>query len=213
MQAWKIPGVAVCIVKDGKVIHQKGYGLTQLGNDEKVSEQTLFPIASVSKQFIGAALATLEAQGKVSLDDKLEKWLPEFEMKDKDYQRQIILADLLSHRSGWKTFQGDLLNTESSMDVPAMLQKFGQITPAYPIRTRFGYSNFGYLLAGETIKPIYGKDWRYFLQATIFDPLNMRRTLIHADAINKASDIVSDHTLKKNQVVVLPAGKPDPQPQ
>ena len=209
MQSWKIPGVAVCIVKDGQVIYEKGLGVTEWGKKESVNEQTLFPIASITKTFTGTALAMLEAEGKVSLDDQLTKWLPSFKMKDKLYEEQITLTDILSHRSGWKTFQGDLLNTESSMEKSTMLEKFGQLQPAYPIRTRFGYSNFGFMLAGEVFRPISGNDWALSVKNLILEPLKMQRTIIYPDQLATATNITSKHTVKNDTIVVLKPDKVD----
>jgi len=80
-------------------------------------------------------LQHLKLKGKISLNDPVKKWLPYFSMKNKLYEQQLTLTDIVSHRSGWKTFQGDLLNTESSMNYPTMIKKFGNQEPAYPIRT------------------------------------------------------------------------------
>ncbi len=79
---WKIPGVAVCVVKDGKVVVMKGYGVKEMGGTDKVNENTLFMIGSNTKAFTGTALAILDADKKLSLDDKVQKWLPDFKMYD-----------------------------------------------------------------------------------------------------------------------------------
>lgn len=206
MQSWKIPGVAVCIVKDGQVIYEKGSGVTEWGKTTQVDEQTLFPLASITKTFTGTAAAMLDADGKISLDDRLVKWLPWFKMKNKLYEEQINLADILSHRSGWKTFQGDLLNTESSMDQATMFEKFSQLQPPYPIRTRFGYSNFGFMMAGEVFKPASGYDWAHFIERSVLNPLNMQRTVIFPDQLITATNITSKHSVRNDSSIVL---KPD----
>ena len=79
---WKIPGVAVCVVKDGKVVLMKGYGIKEKGTSDKVNENTLFMIGSNSKAFTATALAILDAEKKISLDDKVQKWLPDFKLYD-----------------------------------------------------------------------------------------------------------------------------------
>src|SRR3569832_614683 len=79
---WRIPGAAVCIVKDNKVVLMKGYGIKELGLNNKVDENTLFMIGSNTKAFTATALAKLEAEKKLSLDDKVQKWLPDFTMYD-----------------------------------------------------------------------------------------------------------------------------------
>jgi len=97
LEGWQLPGAAVCIVKDRKILLQKGYGASNWDYNSKVDEHTVFPIS----------------------------------LKDKLYEQQITLADVLSHRSGWKTFQGDLLNTESMLAYTEMIQKFGQQNPRF----------------------------------------------------------------------------------
>jgi CubicO group peptidase (beta-lactamase class C family) len=212
MKSWNVPGVAVCIVHNGQVVLQKGYGVRTHGVNANVDEHTLFPIASLTKTLTGTLFSTLAAQGKVNLETPLVRWLPQFSMKDRDYETQITLKDLLSHRSGWKTFQGDLLNTESSLNKGLMLRYFGQLTPAYPIRSRFGYSNFGYLLGGEAIRSIAGMTWAEAVQQTLLDPLGMDRTCLNPERIAADSNIVSAHTELKGKVIALPPDKIDPQP-
>ena len=211
MDVWQIPGVAVCIVKDGQIVFEKGYGVQRLGQPGVVDEHTVFPIASVTKTFIGTALATLEAEGKIQLDQPLIQTLPSFRMKNKLYEAQISITDVLSHRSGWKTFQGDLLNTESTLSKEAMLQKFGLLEPVYPIRTRFGYSNFGFMLAGEAIEPISGEYWATYLQNRFFKPLSMSRTLSTVEAIQNATNISTPHTLVNGKVKPLLHDEINPQ--
>ncbi len=210
MREWKIPGAAVFIIKDGKVLLQKGYGVRNWSTQQEVDDETVFPIASVSKTFTGTLFATLESEGKVSLDDLVKRWLPEFTMKEKSYEEQITLADVLSHRSGWKTFQGDFLNTESSMEYAAMIQKFSKQKPAYPIRTKFGYSNFGFIMAGESTKTITGQDFNTYLKNRFLTPLDMNRTFTFEKDINRELNIASGHTLENDKVKVMPQDKIEP---
>ncbi|MBI1932547.1 MAG: beta-lactamase family protein, partial [Ignavibacteriales bacterium] len=109
MKNWEIPGAAVLIVKDGKVVFQKGYGVTELGKQNKVDENTLFMIGSNTKAFTGTALALLELEQKLKLDDKVIKYLPDFKMKDKWVNDELNLQDIVSHRIGMETFQGDFI--------------------------------------------------------------------------------------------------------
>jgi CubicO group peptidase (beta-lactamase class C family) len=210
MNDWKIPGAAVFIVKDGKVLLQKGYGVSNWNTQKVVDEKTVFPLASLSKTFTGTLFASLESEGKVSLDDLVKRWLPEFTMKDKLYEEQITLADVLSHRSGWKTFQGDFLNTESSLDYSTMIQKFSKQQPAYPLRTKFGYSNFGFIMAGVCVKTITGQDFNTYLKNRFLIPLRMNRTLTFENDINSELNIASGHTLENNKIKVMPQDKIEP---
>ena len=92
---WKIPGVSVCIVKDGKVVFIKGYGIREVGANNKVDENTLFMIGSNTKAFTATALAMLDAEKKLSLDDQVQKWLPDFKLYDPWVAKEAIIRDLL----------------------------------------------------------------------------------------------------------------------
>lgn len=210
MKAWKIPAVAVCVIKDGKIVYQRAYGMTNVNTKQSVNTQTVFPIASISKTFTGTLFATMEADKIISLNDRVDKWLPGFKMKDTLYSQQLILADILSHRSGWKTFQGDLINTESNLDYPIMIKLFSQQKPAYPFRTRFGYSNFGFIIAGEAVKSITGITWNKYLQKRLLYPLGMNRTLVDIDAITRDQNKVTGHSMLSDSLVALNSDKIEP---
>ncbi|MGH8312131.1 MAG: serine hydrolase domain-containing protein, partial [Gammaproteobacteria bacterium] len=101
MHDWQVPGLAVAVVKDGKVVLARGYGVRALGQPGKVDANTLFTIASNSKAFTAAALGTLVAAGKLHWDDPVTQYLPRFELNDPWVTRQITVRDLLTHRSGY----------------------------------------------------------------------------------------------------------------
>lgn len=210
MNAWRIPAVAVCIVKDGRIVHQQAYGIANLRTKQPVNTQTVFPIASISKTFTGTLFATMEADKLISLNDHVTKWLPGFRMKDSLYSQELILADILSHRSGWKTFQGDLINTESDLDYPKMIQLFSQQKPAYPLRTRFGYSNFGFMIAGEAVKSITGRSWNTYLHQRLIAPLGMHRTFVDANLIMQDQNKAAGHSLVADSLVALTEDKIEP---
>ena len=106
---WQIPGIAVCIVKNGKVVIMKGYGIKEAGTNDKVDENTLFMIGSNTKAFTATALAMLHNAKKISLDDKVQKWLPDFKLYDPWVTKETNIRDLLCHRLGFETFQGDFM--------------------------------------------------------------------------------------------------------
>jgi CubicO group peptidase (beta-lactamase class C family) len=210
LSTWQIPGIAISIVKDGKVLVEKGYGVIDRQTNRPINNQTAFPLASISKTFTGTLFATMEAEGHLSLNDLVKKWLPTFHMDDKLYEQQITLADVLSHRSGWKTFQGDLLNTESSLTYGKMIQLFGKQTPAYPLRTKFGYSNFGFIIAGECVNSIRQKTWNEYLNSRLLLPLGMTRTLVFANEIRNDNNLVKGHTVINDSLKILPPDKIEP---
>src|SRR5690606_33130505 len=173
----QIPGVAICIVKDGEVVLAKGYGVRKAGTEDKVDENTLFMIGSNTKAFTGTALALLEHDGKLSMDDKVQKYLPDFTMKDPWVAKELNLTDIVSHRMGMETFQGDFMYWTSDLTMDMVIQKFGLLTPAYSFRTKWGYTNAGYAIAGKIIENVSGKLWNEFLKERIFIPFNMNITI------------------------------------
>ena len=138
---WQIPGIAVCIIKNGKVIVMKGYGVKDYDTKEKVDENTLFMIGSNTKAFTATALAILDADKKLSLDDNVTKWIPEFKLDNKAAGEQAIIRDLLCHRIGFRTFQGDFTYWTCDLTRKEVIEKMSHIKATYPFRTTWGYTN------------------------------------------------------------------------
>ena len=174
---WKVPGYAVAIVKDDKVVFAKGYGLRELGKPEPVDENTLFAIASNSKAFTSAALAMLVDEGKIKWDDPVTKYLHNFQLYDPYVTRELTIRDLLSHRSGLGTFAGDLLWYETQYSRDEILYRVRFLKPTSSFRSRFGYQNILFLAAGEVVAKVSGKSWDGFVKERFFEPLRMKRTI------------------------------------
>jgi CubicO group peptidase (beta-lactamase class C family) len=185
---WKVPGFAIAIVKDDRVVLARGYGVLELGKTPSVDEHTLFAIASNSKAFTSAALAILVDEGKVKWDDKVTKYLPSFELYDPYVTRELTIRDLLSHRSGLATFGGDLLWYESEYSRDEILRRIRFLKPASSFRSRFGYQNIMFLAAGEVVAKVSGKSWDEFVKERFFTPLAMKRTVTrHADLLTSVN--------------------------
>ncbi len=209
LTAWNMPGVSVCIVKDGKVVLQKGFGITKLGTTEKVDEHTLFMIGSNTKAFTGTALALLAQEKKCALDDKVTKYLPDFSMQDPLATQQVNLTDMVTHRLGTETFQGDFMFFDSGLNKAQTLSRFSRLTPLYPFRTKWGYCNTGYLVAAECIEKISGKSWEAYMRENFFKPLQMNRTLALSSEIAAASNKAAAHTVQEGKIKVIPYGQLD----
>jgi CubicO group peptidase (beta-lactamase class C family) len=174
---WNVPGMAVAIVKDDKVVFAKGYGVRELGKTDKVDENTLFAIASNSKAFTTASLAILVDEKKLNWDDKVSKYLPEFEMPDAYVTREMTIRDLISHRSGLDTFSGDLLWYETTYSTDEVLRRVRYLKPASSFRSQFGYQNLMFTAAGRIVEKVSGKSWGEFVKERILSPLGMNRTV------------------------------------
>jgi CubicO group peptidase (beta-lactamase class C family) len=204
LKMWDIPGAAVCIVKDGRVVVAKGYGYKESGLDEKVDANTLFMIGSNTKAFTGTLLALLEAEGRLDLEDKVQKFLPHFSMKDPWVAQELNLIDIVTHRMGMETFQGDAMYWTSDLTMDEVIEKFGRLTPRYSFRTRYGYTNAGYAIAAEVIRSVTDTVWSELVKEKIFKPLRMERTLALSQEYFKADNIARAHTYINNKMEVIP---------
>lgn len=204
MTKWEIPGLSVAIVKDGKVVFMKGFGLTRVGSTEPVNENTLFMIGSNTKTFTATAIAILQAEGKLNLDDKVQKWMPEFKLKDPLVTKEVNISDLLSNRIGFESLQGDFTFWNSNLSRAEIIQKMGLMDAPYGFRTKFGYCNAAFLTAGEIISIITGKSWEETVKEKILIPLKMNRTLMLSEDFKTASNKATAYTLIDNKRTEIP---------
>ncbi len=195
-QDWKIPGLAMAIVKDDQVIWAKGYGVREINKPEAVDEKTLFAIASNSKAFTTAALAILVDDGKLKWDDKVTKYLPYFEMSDPYITHEMTVRDLISHRSGLGTFSGDLLWYDSNHSREEIIRRAKFIKPVSSFRSAYGYQNIMFLAAGEIVAKISGKSWDNFVKEKFFDPLGMVTTNTSVTLRKPNENWASPHVVK-----------------
>jgi len=175
MEKFTVAGVAVGVVKDGKIIHAKGYGLKSVDTGEKVDEHTSFAIASNTKAFTTAALSILVEEGKLNWKDRVIDYIPEFTMYNDYVTRNFIIEDLLTHRSGLGLGAGDLQFWPSGSDftMADLLKNFEHFEPASAFRTKYDYDNVLYVVAGEVIKRVSGQSWEVFVKQRILEPLGM----------------------------------------
>jgi CubicO group peptidase (beta-lactamase class C family) len=204
LTGWQIPGIAVCIIKDGKVVVMKGYGVKDYDTKEKVDENTLFMIGSNTKAFTATALAMLDVEKKLSLNDKVTKWIPEFKLENKAAGEQAIIKDLLCHRIGFRTFQGDFTYWTSDLTRKEVIEKMSHIKATYPFRTTWGYTNASFLTAGEIIPKATGMQWEEFIKTKIFDPLEMKNTLALSKDFPNAPNKCSPYTMAEGKLVKIP---------
>lgn len=176
MDTWHGPGMAIAIVKDDKVVFQKGFGVRELGKPEKVDENTLFAIASNTKAFTTASLAILVDEGKLNWNDKVSKYLPDLQMYDPWVTNELTIRDIVSHRSGLDTFSGDLLWYDTTYSTDEILRRVRYLKPVSSFRSRYGYQNLMFIAAGRIIEKVSGKPWAEFVRERILTPLGMNRT-------------------------------------
>jgi CubicO group peptidase (beta-lactamase class C family) len=176
------PGCALAIVKDGKIIYKRGYGMADLERDVPITPGSVFDIASTSKQFVAMSIALLAEEGKLSLDDDIRKYIPEMP----DYGNKITLRHLVHHTSGIRDycelmylaampFENDY--PEAQIIELIARQKALNFIPG----DKHLYSNSGYFLLGEIVKRVSGKSLNEFTKEKIFEPLGMKITHFYDD--------------------------------
>ncbi len=194
LKEFDVPGLAVAIVKDGKVVLAKGYGVRKLDEPTPVDENTLFGIASNTKAFTSAALAMLVDEGKISWDDPVTKHLPGFQLYDPYVTREMTIRDLLTHRSGLGLGAGDLLwwpPTDYSRE--DIIRRFRFVKPATSFRSRYAYDNVLYMIAGQVVAAVSGKTWDQFIKERIFTPLGMTTSNTSVAALLASTDAATPH--------------------
>lgn len=209
LKDWQIPGVAVCVVKDGKVAVMKGYGVREMGKTGKIDENTLFMIGSNTKAFTATALAMLAADKKLSLDDHVIKWLPDFKLYDPWVTKEAMIRDLLCHRLGFETFQGDFMYFDSDLSTAEVREKFGRVKPLYGFRSRWGYTNAAFMTAGEIIPKVTNQTWAAFVKDSLFTPLGMTSTLALSKDLKAATNKATAHTVAQGVLRTIPYGNID----
>ncbi|HKK28260.1 MAG TPA: serine hydrolase [Gemmatimonadota bacterium] len=202
MAAWKVPGLALAIVKDDSVIYARGYGVREAGSDAPVDESTIFAIGSSSKAFTTAALAMLVGEGKLSWDDPVTRYLPRFQLHDAYPTRELTVRDLVTHRSGLP--RCDLMWYGTHYDRDQVLHRVRFCEPAWSFRSHFGYQNIMFLAAGTVAARVEGVRWDALIEHRIFGPLGMTRSSTSVDSLEGMSDVATPHVVVDDSVRAIP---------
>ena len=204
-KAFDVPGIAVAVIKDGKVIHSKGYGVRSLKTMKPVDEQTLFGIASNSKAFTASALGILVDEGKIKWDDKVRDYIPEFKLYNSFVTEEFTIRDLLTHRSGMGLGAGDLMFFPDSSDftLKDVLYNLRFLKPVSSFRSKYDYDNNLYIVAGEVVARVTGKSWDDFVEERIIKPLGMTHSACSFDRLKDVSDVIDAHAPVNGKVQVI----------
>ncbi len=210
MRDYRIPGLAIGVVADGRVVHARGYGVREYGREGAVDGQTLFKIASNTKAMTAAALAILVDRGQLQWTDKVQKFLPEFAMHDDWVSREFMVRDLLVHNSGLGPGAGDLMfwpepNLFTRSDIISGLK---HLPPVSGFRAEYAYDNSLYVVAGEIVARISGRSWEQFVERELFAPQGMTRCFAGAFNSQQAGNIAQPHG-EENGVPVVVRREPE----
>ena len=177
------PGATLAVVRDGRIIYKRGYGMAKIEDGIVMTPDKIFDIGSVSKQFTATSVVLLVRQGKLSLDDNVGKYIPELP----DYGTPITVRHLLHHTSGLRDYNEllELAGFRSESDCPNVAEALEVICRQkklnYAPGDEYSYTNTGYFLLGQIVERISGKSLNAFAQENIFKPLGMDHTLFQED--------------------------------
>jgi CubicO group peptidase (beta-lactamase class C family) len=203
MERQHIPGLALLVTRDGKVVRSEGFGLANVELQVPVKPETIFQSGSVGKQFTATAVMMLVEAGKIGLNDPLTKYFPEAPPSWKN----VTVRELLSHTGGFGDYPKDF-NFRKDWTEPQLLKLVESIPLAYPPGTKWEYSNLGYLTLGILIHRVSGEFYGDFLRQRIFQPLGMQATRIISEVDIIPNRAAGYRLLKgelKNQEWVAPA--------
>lgn len=199
---WNGAGVAIGIVKDDSLIYARGFGVREVGKPEAVDAQTVFAIGSNSKFFTAVAAGMLADDGKLSLDDKVTKHLPWFQLYDPWVTREFTLRDAMSHRSGLGR-RGDPLWYGTGRSRDELVRLVRHLPPNSSFRTEYGYQNLMFITAGQALAAASGMSWDDLIARRIFTPLGMTSSRTLMAQLKAQSNVAMPHDL----------GASDPRPR
>jgi len=202
LETFRVPGVAVGVVIDGKVVLTKGYGLRDQANGLPVTENTLFAIGSCTKAFTTHVLGQLADEGKISWDDPVIKYLPEFRLKDEYATYHITIRDLVTHQSGLP--RHDLLWYNSNLSRNDLLPRLQHLDSSTDLRGKFQYNNLMYVMAGLVIERVTGQTWEEAVHSRVFAPLGMDRSNFSVLDSQKNDDFSLPYREKNGSVQSIP---------
>jgi CubicO group peptidase (beta-lactamase class C family) len=206
-QHYPLPGLAMAVVDDGRVVYTHTAGERRAGSGEPIDADTLFKIASNSKAMTAAVLARLVDRGLLRWDDPVRKHLPQFRMYDPWVGEHMQVRDLLIHNSGLGLGAGDLMlwpepNTFSRADIIAGL---AHLKPVTSFRSGYAYDNLMYVVAGEVAAAAGGKPYDQLLREEVFVPLGMTRCQAGAWSVAQVGNVAQPHALQEGRNVVINA--------
>jgi CubicO group peptidase (beta-lactamase class C family) len=202
---WRVPGLAIVVVKDDSVVFVKGYGVRELGKPDPVTVHTRFGNMSTTKAFTAMLVAMLADSGRVAFDDPVTKYEPAVQFADPYVTREIAVRDLLTHRVGFG--DPDYLWGTSGLDFATISHRLRLVPATTSFRSRFQYNNVTYALAGDIAARAAGTTWQALLHAKILGPLGMTETVADASELRAAAitDVTAPHGIVRDTVRVLPA--------
>lgn len=202
MKEWEVPGTAVAIVKDGKVVFARGFGYRNVKKELKVTPDTLFAIGSCSKAFTAALLGILVDEGKLEWDKPVRDYLPSFKLHDTFASERITPVDLLTHRSGLP--RHDMVWYNASATREELIKRLPHLEPSKDLRYTWQYNNLMFMTAGYLAGKIAGTSWEQLVQTKLFDPLGMKNSNLSVKDSQKSADYSLPYSKREEKVTEIP---------
>ncbi len=200
LETFEIPGCAVAVQHHNQTIFMEGFGVLKKGGTDKVTPETMFALASISKSTTAACLAKLVHEGKASWSDRIRKFLPDFEFFDPFTTQEITLKDLLIHNSGLPSVSGGTIWYGSNLNQRQVIDRIKFIKPEASFRAQYAYQNITFVIAGEIIRQLSGLTWEDYFQENFLKPLGMQRTTTTQATLQNMENVAVPHTRIYDQV-------------
>src|SRR5205814_7500103 len=203
LKSWNVPGAAMAIVANGKVVSAKGFGLRDVKNNLPVTPDTLFPIGSCTKAFTTFVLGQLVDEGKLEWDKPVGRYVPGFRMFDDVTSRELTPRDLVTHRSGLPRHDLVWYNNQD-LSRKEIVERLQYLPPSAELRQRFQYNNLMFLTAGYLIEQLTGTKWEQAVRARIFEPLGMARSNFADVDSQKTTDFAKPYRDDHDKLIEIP---------
>ncbi|MEX0297563.1 MAG: serine hydrolase [Kordiimonas sp.] len=203
IETYRTPGLAIAVVKDGAVVHATGYGKRTFNEPDTVNTETFFRVASVTKAFTAALIATLVDDGKLNWDDKVIDYLPNFQMADPWVTREFTIRDLFTHRSGLGPGAGDLMlwPAPAGFSRDEIIHNLRFLKPVSSFRSEYAYDNLLYIVAGEIAAKVSGTSWENSMQQRVLSRLDNN---CYSEAPKTLRNVATPHQITEGKLETVP---------
>lgn len=206
---WKVPGMAIAVVKGDSLVFAKGYGVETLGKPAPATEHTRFAIGSTTKAMTSAALAMLVDEGKLKWDDRVIDYIPDFQLYDPYATRETTIRDLLTHRTGLPGVDLLWAVRENQYTTPEQIRRLRYVKPTASFRYTWQYNNVVYGIAGLLVEKLSGMPWETFIRTRIFTPLGMNESIPLVSLLAGQPNVSTPHALEGDSVEIVPVRSTD----
>jgi len=200
---WRIPGMAIAVVKDDSLVFAKGYGVIEIGKPAPATEHTRFAIGSTTKAMTVASLAMLADEGKLRWDDHVLDYFPDFQLYDSYATRELTIRDLLTHRTGVPGTDLLWALPENQYSVPEMMRRLRYVKPSSSFRSQWEYENVMYAIAGAIVAKVSGMSWENFVRTRIFAPLGMNESITLVSETMGKPNVAVPHDVVRDTLRVV----------